>query len=238
MEWRESMDGFTRRVIGGALEVWGRNIVGFSALALLINLPAVGVCYGLARLGPEQMSMLWPIAIGLGFVLGSLLSAAITWSVLQDLRQQRPPITDSLSKGLRRARPVLVVTFVSSFMICASTKMLIVPGLMVMMMLYVAVPVVVMEDIDPVEALYRSCELTDGARRALFAAVVAIGTVGVGLAWAAGALVTNPTDALVVGQIVGAIFMPPASAAAAVAYFLLREEREGVRLDELASIAG
>ncbi len=238
------MEGFVGRVINGAFAVWGRNILSFSVLAVVINLPVVGVQYvmvdGIMAGDPSFVYRFWGVSFGLSLIFGSLLSAALTWGVLQDLRQERASLGDCLSKGFSRMGAVLVVSLVTALAVAFSGLALIIPGIIVSLMLYVAVPVVVMEEVDPMEALRRSSQLTDGAKRALFYAVIGIGIVTWVLSSiagiAVGTLVTNPVNAVLAGELVGSFFMPLGASAAAVAYFLLRQEREGVHLDELASI--
>lgn len=238
------MEGLAGRIINGAFAVWGRNLATFSALAVLMHAPIVAVQLAL-RGGfdpndPTAVTSRTFFLLGLNLTVGALLSAALTWGVLEDLRDRRATFGDCLANGFSRLGPVLAVTLVATLATMVATMALVVPGIVVAMMLYIAVPAVVMEEIAPMDALRRSAQLTEGSKWSLLAVAVGLLVVTLTLAWAGGyaigTVVEEPVLAAVLGEVLGAVFAPLPATAAAVAYFLLRQEREGVHLDELASI--
>ncbi len=238
------MEGLAGRIINGAFAVWGRNLVSFSVLAVMIHIPVVAVQFALAgqfdASDPSAVMTRSFILVALNLTVGALLSAALTWGVLEDLRDRRASFADCLANGFSRMGPVLVVTLVATLATMVATMALVIPGIVVAMMLYIAVPAVVMEEVPAMEALRRSAQLTEGSKWSLLAVAFGLLIVTVTLAWGGGyvigTVVKEPTTAALLGEVLAALFAPLQAAAAAVAYFLLRQEREGVHLDELASI--
>lgn len=240
-------DGFIGRMINGAFAAWSRNVVNYSILAVVISLPTVAMQYYLVTSAPPSSAfggqsrlVGWFGLFALNLILGSLLAAAVTYGVLQDLREEHASLGDCLSRGFSHTGSVLGASLIATIAMSFGFLALVIPGLIIMTMLYVAIPVVVMEGVGPMEALQRSSQLTDGAKGSLFVAILGIGIVTLVLAWLAGlvieTVVTEPVTVMVVTEVVGSLFTPLGACAASVGYFLLRQEKEGADLDTLASI--
>jgi hypothetical protein len=124
--------------------------------------------------------------------------------------------------------------------------LLVVPGLIVLCMLYVTTPSAVLERPGVTGALRRSRELTRGHRLQIFGLVVILFLLGTGLRLLVESLTLNPRhlratpdhmpayvyvtilEQMVVGSI-GAVM-------SSVAYYLLRAEKEGTSAAELAAV--
>lgn len=121
---------------------------------------------------------------------------------------------------------------------------LVVPGLVLYTMWWVAVPVAVLERPGAVASLRRSAELTKGFRWRIFAlflgfllAVVGGGVLifGIGLSADLGAVAVDSIS-IVAGWILSAAFMATQAVLVAVSYYQLRVVKEGVGIDEIAAV--
>ncbi len=243
------MEGLAGRVINGAFAVWWRNLLNFSVLAFLVCLPMVGLQYLLVSsnwafsqdLDVFTAAYLQSMLVqGIGLVFASLLSAVLTVAVLQDLRGEQASLGDCLARGFARLWAVFIVSIIATIAIVFGFLALIIPGLILLPMLYVATPVVVMEDCSAMEALRRSAQLTEGAKVSFLGAIVGLFIVTLTLSWLTGLAVETVVEDSVVRyvavRLLTSFFTPLGACAAAVGYFLVRQEREGVDLDTLAAI--
>ena len=241
--------------VGGLLSttfrVLSRNILPFGIIAVVINLIPILMAMALG-----QSFVTDPDALSSGFqedfsstfgliaawwllslLLGQFLTATLISGTVQDLRGERVHLGDCLGRAVRVIGPVMAVAILMLLAVFLGMILLLVPGIMVMVMLYVAVPVAVVERPGIFASLGRSRELTKGYRWHLFFVLVVV--VGLSmviqfvwnaippLGWA-----IDLTAGVAIQAFVGALL----SVVSAVAYLSLRQAKEGVDVDEIAAV--
>jgi hypothetical protein len=204
------------------------NIVPFMLVAVMVYAPTLVLRVWL-RLDEWSLTTL-----GLGVLLDSVIAAIVTYGVLMDLQGTRPSYKDVVLTGLRRAPFVLGVVLLSSIATGIGFVLLVVPGIIMATMVYVAVPVALVERPGIMASLHRSRDLTDGYKGALFVILLALWVVKAALVRWFGAMLSSDLlpYASVVAQAICGVF---AAITTAVAYTLLRADHEGVAVPDLAT---
>jgi uncharacterized membrane protein len=92
----------------------------------------------------------------------------VIYGAFQQLRGQPVSLAESLQVGLRRIIPVIGLAIAASVLTALGFVLLIVPGVIVATMLFVATPVCVVERLGPFTSMDRSAQLTKGHRWKIF----------------------------------------------------------------------
>lgn len=243
---RDFRIGATIRI---GFSIWLRNIVPFTFLTAIVYSPLVVWVVSLASgpLDPRQVALFGAMSAGVVMLLGIMLTGALTYGVVMELRGERASLLSCVGVGLRRFFPVLGVSLLSILAIAGGTLLLIVPGLILTCMLYVSVPASIVERPGVFGALRRSRALTAGNRWAIFGLFILIAIANAVLAVVVqrvflegGVIDRTPVERLpayLYAELARILLTAPlASVFPAVAYFLLREEREGVSAAQLARV--
>jgi hypothetical protein len=200
------------------------------------------------------------------FFLGLLVSGTVVFGVFQQLRGRHATAMESFAKGLRALPSILGVgllfllalgggLMVFGALVFATAAVLgpfaffvllflLVPLIGIPCGLFVAVPAAVVERSGSLGAIRRSWDLTRGSRLKIFLIVVillllasfAVGfTVGI-----VGGIIAGGSSVALIAAIVGALSQVLTSSlvavAAAVVYHDLRLAKEGIGIEELASV--
>ncbi len=227
-------------ILGRGAEVLGRNLATFGTLsALFMLLPFVsGLMMGF---GFEFDGGVSAIAIGalvlLWILLYFLLFATLTHGTICYLRGTPARIRESLSWGLGLLFPVLGITIIATIGAGLGAMFLLIPGLILMTMWWVAVPAAVVERTGVIESLRRSVELTRGYRWKVFGVIVII-YIG---QFALDRLTTVILSAAPIFSMVVSFFVTVAITAyfavvTAVCYHDLRVLKDGVGIDDIARV--
>ncbi len=176
------------------------------------------------------------LATVLFVVLGSMAQAMALYGAFQQMAGRSFSIGESLGVGFGRALPVLGVALLATLLISLAAILFVVPGMIVLCMFYVAVPVCVIEKPGITESLSRSALLTKGCRWQIFGLFA--------LVLVAGILVQFPMALVGRLTLLGALFhfswevLATAFGAvlAAVVYHDLRVAKEGMDVDNLANV--
>ena len=104
-------------------------------------------------------------------VPATLITAALTHRVLGVMQGQRVSLGESLRAGLAKPWPVLGASLFSGVLIYVGLFVLIIPGLVLLCVFYVVIPVAVKERPGIMAALDRSQKLVHGYRVELFIAI-------------------------------------------------------------------
>src|SRR5262249_10890678 len=146
-----SRDFRVGEVLGVTFGSFFANLVPFGSLALLVYVPILVLDLLIVDVSDAQQlvaqvfSASMVVVIILQILLGYVLNAALVYGTILDLRGQRLTIGQCISRGLAVAFPTLGVAIVSFVLMIIGVALLIVPGLIVMVMLSVAIPVAVIE---------------------------------------------------------------------------------------------
>lgn len=222
-------------IVGTSFRVWLRNIGSFTAIALLFSIPDVLLVLFGRGLDQETYNR---ISVGIATLTGPLITAALTYGIIETLAGKQIGAGESLSRGMQCAMPALGVGLLVAIITGVGLIFLIVPGLIALCVYAVAVPVAVIERGAP--ALRRSADLTRGHRVSIFLAYLLLAVLTIGAIVLAGEVL----DLLRLSEIafdlayvaVSAVFVPLLSGASVVIYQALRHEVDGLAVDELAAV--
>lgn len=225
-------------VLGAGFSIYFRN------LPMLGLLTAIGFApYGAYRLWwPLQSSTFTDFIVGLFVfsVCATLVQGGVAYGVVASLRGTREvDLWKVFGRSIRVLPRIILLSVVVELLVLLGLVFLIVPGIIVALMLFVAVPASVMEGGGIGKALKRSGDLTEGHKGSLFAVVVVL-TVPIlvlsSLLDAAVALGFEPLfgrilDFAITDFLYGGIW----ATCAAVAYHDLRILNDGVDTEEIAA---
>lgn len=229
-------------VLSLGLAILFRNIVPFGLISLLAVTPAF--LYALAvdpwiLFGYDQPRGTEFLVNIVESLLGSFLAAAVVYGTAQDLRGRRADMGACIGRGLAVMFPVLGVAFVTGLLIALATLALVVPGLIVATMLWVAIPAAVMER-RGLSALSRSSSLTRGYRWKVFGIIVLLSILLMVPILGVFIVVDEYQDNVMTfnGIMMGLIALYYAATAtiSTVGYHELRLVKEGASVDEIAAV--
>jgi len=173
------------------------------------------------------------------FLLNNILSqAVIVHAAFQAMRARPISLGESLSVGLARFIPVLLLGLLTGILVVLASLPLILPGLVLITMWLVGTPACVVERLGPRSSLKRSAELTKGHGWKVFGLLALIYTVGyfvsavIGLAIAPfGNVVLTVLD-----LISNALWSAYYAIAVVVAYHDLRVAKEGIDIEQITTV--
>lgn len=174
-----------------------------------------------------------------------VLTGALTFGVVQKLRGIPTDLGQVLTIGFKSFLRVLVVGIVYGLLVGLGTVLLVVPGMIVMTIFYVALPAAVLENKGVGGAMARSSDLTRGNRWQIFGAVLLFAVVMFGATLLIGLLLylTMKDQALQEGSIPAwlevaftLLLAPFGATMPAVCYFLLRTGKENVDAKQVAAV--
>jgi glycerophosphoryl diester phosphodiesterase family protein len=226
-------------VLSKTATLLSRNFLTFFVVAIVASLPRLlwaGVDAETAANFP------WGRFFGgLGFflILNTLAQAIILYGAFQAMRGRPVNLGECLSVGLSRFFPIVGLVICAYLAIWVGLILLIVPGIILGIMWYVATPVCVVEQKGPLASLGRSSELTKGHRWKIFGMVVLliivagiVGAIIVALLKLTGSWVLMTLGTLVWNGAWGAFY----AIFGVVTYHDLRVAKEGVDTEQIASV--
>jgi hypothetical protein len=228
------------QVLSKSVTIYGRHIVLFTLIAGIIGLPIVFSGYlllGIRSNSPFPVSSV--VGLFIAFFLQPLSTAIILYGAFQDMRGQGVRLGESIARGLARFPSLLGLMFLSTLGIMLGLIVFLVPGVILMIMWYVAVPVCVVERAGPISSLGRSQALTKGHRWKLFGFVILIavlGFIGRRISLALGAVVAGLPGALIGEAIWQGFAQAFGSVIIVVAYHDLRAAKEGIDIERIAAV--
>jgi hypothetical protein len=212
--------------IGSVLtrSVWilRRNLAPFTLLALILTVPSL---LSNALPSPDgTVSAIFPFFLNglIQLVLSSLLTAAITYRTIADLRGTQSDLPHALRQSGALILPVTVAALLIGLLISLGMILLIVPGFYVMTTLWVAIPAIVVERCRIIASLRRSAELTGGNRLRVFAIIAVYFALVIFVGWLIVAALGYTGLAAFVSYIVTAPIVAWGAVATAVIYHDLR----------------
>jgi hypothetical protein len=226
-------------ILSQSMSVFVANLAPFLVLALILMVPSLIYGWAVVSDPTAGISTGALIAIIIQVVLTQLTVAAITYGSFQFLRGQPVGIGDALSRGLSLILPVLGVAILAGLAIGIGFILLVVPGIIVYVMLWVAIPAAVVERPGVVESLKRSVALTKGYRWQVFGVLLIIGVIFAVISFILQFVLVAIGGATLysIGNwVLGAAYGAFSATAAAVCYYLLREAKEGIDINEIARV--
>jgi hypothetical protein len=154
------------RILATAWSVYMKNFMPFSTVALVLLLPLLFFQLFLMSDPSSDLEIEITVIIFavLGLVLPQLATAVLVYGTIQEMRHHSVSTGEALVRGLQMALPVLVLVIVASIAIGIGFVLLVVPGFILLVMFWVAIPVAVVERPGIIASLQRSAFLTKGNR--------------------------------------------------------------------------
>lgn len=224
-------------ILGRSLNVTLKNFVSFFVIAIVFQLPSLLVqLFVVPEMSPTVGGLVKSI---IEMVCNSLVTAGILYGVFQSLRGGKAEIGKCISVAMSRLLPVFLISLVYGIAVGVGLILLIVPGVIIACMWYVAIPVCVVEKAGVGTSLGRSALLTKGHRLTLFLVFLvfvliglAVGLLAIAPLAMAGSVMLAAIAAFAVSITIGLW----GSATGGVAYHDLRAAKEGLADQDLAAI--
>jgi hypothetical protein len=222
------------------ITVLSRNLLTFCIVTTIASLPVV-LLFNTPVLvrSANSTAGIWILAgIALWQVLYALSQAIVLYGAFEDIRGRPVDLVASFGQASRRFLPVIGVGLLMAFLGGLASVLLIVPGLILLTMWYVATPVCVVERIGPWKSLRRSAALTKGNRWKLFGMMVLVAIITVVGQSLVGGLtaMTGVTIGLVAHLLWSALIGAFSAILGVVTYHDLRVAKEGVDTDQIAAV--
>ena len=160
-------------VVRTTARLFGRKAGVFLGLALIGALPAwlVSALMVLLYDGAPARVLLVLLQLGASAVGYGWSAAAIIYYAVRTLRAEPPPIGETAAQALRKVPDVVATYALVSLAAAVGLLLLVVPGVLLWLMFWAAVPVAAVEG-GTISALRRSHELTNGRKWPLLGVLV------------------------------------------------------------------
>jgi len=226
-------------VLGRSFSILGRNFVPFALLSAVASLPYLPYYLTMAPgklVTPNPTAFALPLV--LGFVLRMFVQAIILNAAFQDMRGRTVSVGESFRVGISRFLPIIGVIILEGLGVGFGMLLLIVPGIILMLMWYVALPACVVERIGPIESLGRSAALTKGHRWKILGLILLVGIVGgvIGAVFGAVAAIFGHIGLAIVQYLVQVVVTVYSAILVIVLYRDLRAAKEGIDTEQIAAV--
>jgi hypothetical protein len=224
------------------------NIVPFGLLAILMMSPTYIFLILVYFADYQYFSSLVDSGFGgwfsisgiIEFLLSSLLAAALVYGTFQEIRKQNISLQDCIFRGLEQIVPVIGVAFVTAIMVGVGLMFFMIPGFIILTIVWVAIPAAVVEKSGVGDSVQRSFDLTSGFRWK----VAEIAAFAVVLEYAidfVAELFFSAFQSLVIYLLIYVLLSAAAAVFSgvltAVSYSQLRLAKEGTGVDEIAAVS-
>lgn len=242
LDYRQPVEFRIGEVIVRSWNTFSRHFLTFVLLVGIAELlPLVLTLYVTRKIDPAN-----PMASGalvfanglVSFVLSTCAHAIVVFAAFQDLRGRPVNAGESLRQGIGRLFPVIIASLLTGLLVGVGVLLCLIPGLIALTAMAVVVPACVVERMGPIESMSRSADLTSGHRWPILA---------VGVAWLLTVFIISlsiraamPSDQALPAQLLNWVWQVLqgsfAAVYAAILYHDLRAVREGIGIDEIASV--
>ena len=229
--------------------VYLKNFVPFSVLSLIFLSPTY--IHALASGGVDPLTgsgagdfTVGGIAVTIAqLLLTYVLMATLAYGTFQELRGRHTTLGDCIGRGLSLLFPTLGVAILAAMAVGVGVILLIIPGIIAATMLWVAIPVAVVERPGVMASLHRSRHLTKGYRWHVLGIIIIfliINFVAVFIGAFVGSLASMATGSTTVNllfeSIVSALLTGLYAVIVSVGYHDLRVTKEGIDINQIAAV--
>jgi hypothetical protein len=218
----------------------------FPASLVFVALTQTISYFGLVGLEPSNMitSPLYWFALVFALLGGFIFQAFVIHVVVESQSGAQPSIGRSFAASLRSLLPLIATGILVVLGCYLGMILLIVPGIILFVMWSVAVPVVVVEGVGPIQALGRSRALTKGSRWAIFGLslvaiilfmIISLAIYGFNFAAMSTAMQSPDITRVIATGLVSCVTTVLMYAGIAAIYSELRMIKEGVANSQLAA---
>ena len=208
------------------------NFVPFVGTALVASLPSLAFSQVVDSAAAQNI---------VTFIVSQIVTVTLIYGAVQALRGRPVSISECLSQGFSRLGAALGVAIVTGICIAIGLVALIIPGLILMTIWAVAIPAATVENAGVGASLSRSSALTRERRWRVFGAVLVTSIISVVVIVVAAAIagVFAGPESFLFGAVVWALSAASQAFSACVfatLYCFLRREKEGVEIDQIATV--
>lgn len=238
-------------VLSKSFGVLSRHLITFVMLSLIVWLPMFGIGavttimsapHGgdLAQIPPETAAMMG-VGMLVAFIWVFLFFPAVFGAIVhvsfQDMRGKAARLGEGFRLGFSRLIPMFAMSILMVLGIMLGMILLVVPGIILALMWYVAFPVCIVEKAGPVESLKRSRALTDGHKWTIFGIAIIVGIASFALPLVPQVLLASmPFVMIAVVTIIQLVLNAYSTVLLVVMYHDLRVVKEGVDIEGIASV--
>jgi hypothetical protein len=225
-------------LLARSLNTLTKNFGVFVVISLIFQVPNILVSYlASASLSPTAAGVVSNIASSL---FGAMVAGGVLFGVVESLRGGKADVGKCIQVALSRFVPIFLVSLLYGIGVGIGLVLLIVPGVILLCVWYVAIPVTVVEQPGVIKAFGRSAELTKGHRVTLFITLL----VFIGISIAVSYLLLAPMLAKGGNEMVVLLISLGmaltlglwSQVAMGVAYHDLRVKKEGITTEQIAEI--
>jgi hypothetical protein len=238
-------------IFGLSFKILSRNAAAFGVLALIFSLPWEIYWDYATYFGDVDATAIAPLSeaaesmalMVVDTALTSLATGAIAYGTFRDLSGEPAGFVICVRRGLALVAPVIAVVLLSSLLTFAGSLAIVIPGFIIYTVLWLVVPVTVVERPGIVASLRRSSMLRKGYRWQVFGMILILGM-------AEGVIVGLIEEVIAPSEATIGSFLPYVSVSVAatsvltafeavvttVTYYRLRAIKEGTAIFETARI--
>jgi hypothetical protein len=239
------------KVISDTFNVFFKNIVNFLLFGIVAYIPYVLIIFftlGIGVLSGDFSAInteavdgfvtVYLLTTLLSVILGYFVQGAVTYAAIETDVGHSVSLGGMILIGLRKMFPLLGAGLLASLIAGFGFILLVVPGFIALMMLFVTIPSIIGENRGVFEALSRSAELTKGYRWSLLGASIVAGIVYYVVTFVLNLIAASFGEIviLVVTLVSYAFSSSFFATLAAMVYTNLRAAKEGVDTSEIASV--
>jgi len=229
-------------VLTRTAKILSQHFLIFFLIGVVANLPSLLIGYGGGSVGanPTGQGVVLLIVGGvLSFVLGMISQAVMVHAAFQAMRMRPVSLGESMRVGLSRVFAVILLALLMGILGGLAAVLLIVPALIVMTMWFVSTPACVVERTGPWTSMKRSAALTKGHRWKVFGLLLLLILVSLIVAGLLQLVLmqVGSTILVLLGTLLwGALWTAFYSIAVVTTYHDLRVAKEGIDIEQIASV--
>ena len=229
-------------VLTRTAKILSQHFLIFFLIGLVANLPSLLLGYGGGSVGASptgQNAVLLIVGGVLSFVLSMISQAVMVHAAFQAMRMRPVSLGESMRVGLSRVFAVILLALLMGILGGLAALLLIVPGLIVMTMWFVSTPACVVERTGPWTSMKRSAALTKGHRWKVFGLLLLLILVSLIVAGLLQLVLmqVGSTILVLLGTLLwGALWTAFYSIAVVTTYHDLRVAKEGIDIEQIASV--
>ena len=223
-------------IIERSFTILGRNLAGAIPLAIvLLGLPGLFLQSQFPIPGELPQNTLALLLAALAAAVGqALLVGTLLYAVFRHhLGLGAVSIGMLFSYGIQIAVPGILVSLAVALLTGVGLLLFVVPGLIFMLVFYVAVPAAVIERLSVSAALRRSIQLTEGSRWVLLAFQIIVWIVSLLLGWFIELLFRPLGLSMVAAVVIASVISAFTSIAVGVIYHDLRRMKDGATAEDM-----
>jgi hypothetical protein len=227
------------QVLNRSFTLLSRNFLIFVVVTTVAALPNVLINQSTGHDVSGATAGWLTLSLILTVILQMFSQAVVLYGAFQDMRGRPVNLGEALRVALGRLLPIIGVGICVGIGVFLGSLLLLVPGLILMTMWYVATPVCLVEQTGPLSSMGRSSELTKGHRWKIFGMILLvvfgggiISAIVLGLLTLSGSTVLVILATLIWNGVWGAFY----ATFVVVTYHDLRVAKEGVDVHEIAAV--